>query len=73
MAVGTAGGYATFKYGSLILIIALWSLLAGSRMLRGEEERGSLDVLLSVPESRVQVAFQKLAALWTATLACVSW
>jgi ABC-2 type transport system permease protein len=68
VAVGTAGGFATFKVGFLILIIALWSLLAGSRMLRGEEERGSIDVLLSVPESRVQIALQKLAALWTATV-----
>jgi ABC-2 type transport system permease protein len=66
--IGTPGGYATFKVGFTILLITLWPLLAGSRMLRGEEERGSLDVLLTTPESRVQVALQKLAAMWTALL-----
>jgi hypothetical protein len=31
----------------LILLIVIWPLLASSRLLRGEEERGSLDALLS--------------------------
>src|SRR5262249_52944644 len=39
-----------------------------SRMLRGEEDRGSLDVLLSMPESRARIALEKLAAMWTALL-----
>ena len=38
-------------------------------MLRGEEERGSLDVLLSVPRPRVGVALEKVAAMWCALLA----
>lgn len=66
--VDTPGGYATWKYGFTILVMALWPLLAGARMLRGEEDRGSLDVLLSVPQSRVSVALQKVAAMWTALL-----
>jgi ABC-2 type transport system permease protein len=66
--VDTAGGYATWKYGFTILVVAIWPILAGSRMLRGEEERGSMDALLSLPESRAQVALQKLAALWTALI-----
>src|SRR6266581_633337 len=37
IAVDTAGGYATFKIGLLILLIAIWPLMACSRMLRGEE------------------------------------
>src|SRR5258706_4240316 len=48
IAVDTAGGFATFKIGFTILLITLWPLLAGSRILRGEEERGSLDALLSL-------------------------
>jgi ABC-2 type transport system permease protein len=68
VSIATPGGYATWKYGPTILVLALWPLLAGSRLLRGEEERGSLDVLLSLPRSRVQVALQKMAALWTALL-----
>jgi polyether ionophore transport system permease protein len=68
VAADTVGGYATFKIGIFIFLICVWPLLAASRMLRGEEDRGSLDVLLSVPRSRVSVAVQKLAAMWTALL-----
>jgi ABC-2 type transport system permease protein len=68
IAVDTPGGYATWKYGFTILLIAVWPLMACSRMLRGEEERGSLDVLLSLPRGRVRVALEKLAAVWTALL-----
>jgi ABC-2 type transport system permease protein len=68
VAVDTIGGYATFKIGIFIFLIAVWPLLAGSRMLRGEEDRGSLDILLSLPRSRVRVALEKVAAMWTALL-----
>ncbi len=68
IAVDTVGGYATFKIGVFILLIAIWPILAGSRMLRGEEESGSLDVLLSLPQRRTLVALEKLAAMWTALL-----
>lgn len=69
VAVDTIGGYATWKIGIFIFLIAIWPLLTGSRMLRGEEERGSLDVLLSAPRPRIRVALEKLAAMWTALLA----
>ena len=65
----TIGGYATFKIGIFIFLIAVWPILAGSRMLRGEEDRASLDLLLSAPRSRVRVAIEKLAAMWAALLA----
>jgi ABC-2 type transport system permease protein len=68
VAVTTIGGYATFKIGIFVFISCIWPLLAASRMLRGEEDRGSLDVLLSAPRSRVNVALQKVAAMWTALL-----
>ncbi|GHO83946.1 ABC transporter permease subunit [Dictyobacter formicarum] len=68
VAVDTPGGYATFKYGFTILIIAIWPLIACSRLLRGEEERGSMDALLSLPRGRWRVALEKLAAIWTALL-----
>lgn len=69
IAVTTVGGYATFKIGIFIFLITVWPILAGSRMLRGEEERGSLDVLLSVPRPRLRVALEKLSAMWTALVA----
>jgi len=66
--IDTPGGYATWKYGPLILLIALWPILVCSRTLRGEEEGGLLDVLLSLPRGRGRVALEKLAAIWTALL-----
>lgn len=69
VALDTPGGYATWKYGFTILVMALWPLLIGTRLLRGEEERGSMDVLLSLPRPRARVALEKLAAMWTALLA----
>jgi ABC-2 type transport system permease protein len=68
ISVDTPGGYATWKYGFTILIVAVWPLMACSRLLRGEEERGSLDPLLSLPRGRWRVALEKLAAVWTALL-----
>jgi ABC-2 type transport system permease protein len=65
----TPGGYATWKYGLTILIVAIWPILAQSGTLRGEEDRGSMDVLLSLPRTRVRVAIEKVAAMWTALLA----
>ncbi len=67
--IDTAGGYATWKYGITILAVVIWPLLAGTGMLRGEEERGSMDVLLSLPRGRLRVALEKLAAMWTGLLA----
>src|SRR5690242_8618645 len=43
VAVDTVGGYATWKIGIFIFLIVVWPLLAATRMLRGEEDRGSLD------------------------------
>src|ERR1700674_2060713 len=68
VAVDTIGGYATFKIGIFIFLIAIWPLLAASRTLRGEEDRGSLDVLLSLPRPRLRVALEQLVALWSALI-----
>jgi ABC-2 type transport system permease protein len=62
--IGTPGGYVTYKImGSLALILGIWTLLAGARMTRGEEERGAMDILLSTPQSRLSVLGQKVLAL----------
>ena len=68
VAVDTVGGYATFKVGITVFLACVWALLVGSRMLRGEEDRGSLDVLLSAPRGRLRVVGEKVAAYWTALL-----
>jgi ABC-2 type transport system permease protein len=66
--VDTPGGYATWKYGLTVLVVSIWPILAQTATLRGEEERGSLDTLLSVPLARARVAVEKVAAMWTALL-----
>ena len=52
----------------LILLIAVWPLLAASRMLRGEEEPLLARRPAFAPRGRVRVAVEKLAAMWTALL-----
>ena len=55
------GGFLSFRVGnSLPSIFGLWSVIALSGTLAGEAGKGSLDLLLSTPQSRVSVALQKL-------------
>ena len=57
----------------LLLIVA--AIGVGARALAGEEEKGTLDLLLAQPVSRRRVALEKLAALGAeiATLGAVLW
>lgn len=60
----TPGGYVTFKIlGFTPVLLGIWAALAGARLVRGEEERGSLDIVLSTPRSRGSVLLQKVLAL----------
>ena len=61
----TPGGYITFKImGNLPIVLGIWTLLAGARMTRGEEDRGALDILLSTPQSRLGLVVPTLAHLF---------
>jgi ABC-2 type transport system permease protein len=61
--LGTFGGYLTWKYGLLfVLVTALWSILALSSTLAGEASRGSLDVVATSPFGKRRIALEKLAA-----------
>jgi len=68
LAFTTPAGYVTFRDFGIFLpiLLSIWTLLAGARLVRGEEERGSLEVLLSTPRSRLRVLLEKIAALITA-------
>ncbi len=69
VALLTPGGYATWHTLGLVpIILGVWTLLVGSRLVRGEEERGSLDVVLATPWLRVRILAEKIAALFTALL-----
>jgi len=64
VALTTPTGYATWKtMGTLPAILGIWGVLAGARLLRREETRHALDVVLATPRSRVRVLGEKLLAL----------
>ncbi len=71
VALGTLGGYMTFKYGAIFALgAALWSIMALSGTLAGEARRGSLDLVAATPFGKRRIALEKLAAhltvLWLA-------
>lgn len=69
VAVQTPAGYATWHTAGLLpLMLGIWTVLAGARLVRGDEERGGLDMLLTAHASRVRVLLEKLAALVLAVL-----
>src|SRR5579884_3364450 len=71
--VGTPGGFVTFKLlGILPLVLGVWTILAGARMTRGEEERGALDLILATPHSRTSV-LALLLAQFTSRAAAAEW
>ncbi len=63
VAIDTVPGYITFRGTSVLIptLLAIWVLLMGARLLRGEEERGSMDVLLSYPLGRIRLLLEKMA------------
>jgi beta-exotoxin I transport system permease protein len=50
------------------LLLLVFAIGAGSRAIAGEEEGGTLDVLLSTPLARWSAVLQKFAAVLTSTL-----
>jgi ABC-2 type transport system permease protein len=61
--VGTLGGYVSWKYGPVFMIIAsLWSILALSSTLAGEAQQGSLEFVAVSPLGKRRIALEKLAA-----------
>ncbi len=67
--LGTFGGYMTWKYGLVfVLVTMLWSVLALSSTLAGEASRGSLDVVATTPFGKRRIAIEKLAAHLTMLL-----
>ncbi len=69
-AMNTPQGYITFRYleTTLPLLLSIWPILAGTRLVRGEEERGTMDVLLATSQSRARLLLEKVGALFLALL-----
>jgi len=68
--IQTPEGFITWRIMELFvpLAICFWPILAGARLVRGEEERGSMDVLLATPRSRTRLLLSKLSALLIALI-----
>ncbi|MBV9229686.1 MAG: ABC transporter permease subunit [Chloroflexi bacterium] len=68
--IQTPEGFITWRIMELFvpLAISFWPILAGSRLVRGEEERGSMDVLLATPWSRTRLLLSKLGAILLALI-----
>ena len=63
VALGTLGGYMTWKYGAIFVMgTALWSIMALSGTLASEARRGSLDMIATTPLGKRRIALEKLAA-----------
>src|SRR5713101_543729 len=69
-AMNTPEGYITFRYmeTTVPLLLSLWPILAGARLVRGEEERGTMDVLLATSQPRARLLLEKVGALFLALL-----
>ena len=63
------GFLATKFFTTAPLILAIYMVTLGLSIVAGEEERGTLDILLSTPVPRWRVVVEKFAALGVAALA----
>lgn len=62
--VDTAGGFLAWRYGDMVtLSVALWALLAVTRLLRGDEESLRAEVLVASPLSPRRLMGHQLAAV----------
>ncbi len=70
IAITTAAGFTTWRLLNLFnpLLLCIWTVLVGAALLRRDEERASLDLLLSTPRSRTRVLLEKLVALLLALI-----
>ncbi len=66
----TIEGYLNAYFFNMMgpLIFAIYAIAAGSGAIAGEEERGTLDVLLATPLSRVEIVLHKFAAMVVGTM-----
>ncbi len=59
----TSEGYVTWHtVGILPVLLGIWAVLAGARVLRREEERGIVELVLTAGASRMHFALQKVGA-----------
>ncbi|MGB8020782.1 MAG: ABC transporter permease subunit [Candidatus Nanopelagicales bacterium] len=71
--IATASGYLNATVYGLImaLLLLVYAVSAGTRAIAGDEEAGTLDLVLAHPVSRATVALQRFAAFVTSVLIIV--
>ena len=72
--IGTATGYVTSTIFTLIGPVLLWvfAIGAGARMIAGREEDGSLELEFTAPVERRAIYVERLMTLWLAVLCLVA-
>jgi ABC-2 type transport system permease protein len=71
--IGTLGGFVTVRVlGITPTMLALWAAIVAAGLIRGEEQQGTMEVLLSTPQSRLRVFLEKTLALLAAILVVVT-
>lgn len=62
--IATAAGYLNASvYGLIVaVLLVVYSISAGSRIIAGDEESGTLDLVLAHPVSRIRLALQRYAS-----------
>lgn len=79
--IGTASGYISSTVFGLLapIVLAVFSIGVGARLIAGNEEDGTLELELTSPISRRAVYLQRLGALWVdivllvAVVSAVTW
>jgi ABC-2 type transport system permease protein len=67
--IGTLGGFVTVRVlGIVPTLLALWVAIVAIGLIRGEEQKGTMEMLLSTPQRRGSLFSQKTLALLTALI-----
>lgn len=72
--IGTAAGYITSTVYGLLgpILLLVFAISTGSRLIAGEEEDGTLELELTSPVERRRVFVERLIALWLDVLLLVA-
>ncbi len=65
--IDTLGGFLSWRAGNFLpVLLGIWSVIALSGTLAGEQAKGSLDLVVATPHARRAIALQKVAGHVTA-------
>lgn len=72
--IATAAGYVSSTVYALLgaILLLVWAIGLGARLVAGQEEDGSLELELAAPVSRRRLYAERLVALWLGVLVLVT-